>query len=112
MSLVIRSSEIERKARLFSVLGDSTRLKLVTNLVDGEKRSITELTKGSGLSRQAITKHLRILENAGVVTGKKSGRDNLYTLQIESLSEAREIIESIEKQWDETLYRLKEYLEK
>lgn len=110
MSIKLHKSEIEKKAKLFAVLGDSTRLNLLTNLVDGKKRSITELTKGTGLTRQAITKHLKLLENANVVKGEKSGRDSLYTLQIESLSEAREIIESIEQQWDETLNRLKIYL--
>ena len=111
MSLKIRTSEIEKKARIFSVLGDSTRLRLVTSLLDGEKRSITQLTEGSKLSRQAVTKHLKILEDVGLVNGEKSGRESLYELKIESLSEVRQMIESIEDQWDKTLNRLKIHLE-
>ena len=111
MSQKIRKSEIEKKARLFSVLGDYTRLSLVTSLVDGEKRSITELSEGFKLSRQAVTKHLRLLEGVGIVKGGKSGRENLFRLKIESLAEVRQIIESIENQWDQTLSRVKSYLE-
>lgn len=111
MSLKIPKSDLEKKAKLFSVLGDSTRLGLVTSLVDGNKRSITELSDGLELTRQAVTKHLKILENAGLVRSEKSGRESLYELKIESLSEVRQAIESIEAQWDKTLARLKAQLE-
>ena len=111
MSLKIHKIEIEKKAKIFSVLGDSTRLGLVTSLVDGEKRSITELTEGSTLSRQAVTKHLKLLEDVGLVKGEKSGREILYELKIESLAEVRQMLENIEGQWDSTLNRLKILLE-
>lgn len=101
----------EEKAKIFRVLGDSTRLKLVANLVNGKPCSITELSAGFELSRQAVTKHLRLLEDAGLVNGEKSGRENLYELNIESLVEARATIESIQYQWDQSLARLKALVE-
>lgn len=104
--------EFEKRARLFSALGDSTRLKIVSSLLPGEKRSITQLTEGFALSRQAVTKHLRLLEEVGIVSGEKSGRESLYHLEIESLAEVREIIESIEGQWQQTLGRLKSLVER
>ncbi len=96
---------------MFSVLGDSTRLEIVTSLVDGEPRSITELTEGFQLSRQAVTKHLRLLEQADIVMNEKSGRESLFSLKVESLSEVREMIQDIEAQWAATLGRLKAFVE-
>lgn len=96
---------------MFSVLGDSTRLEIVTSLVDGEPRSITELTEGFQLSRQAVTKHLRLLEQADIVMNEKSGRESLFSLKVESLSEVRKMIQDIEAQWAATLGRLKAFVE-
>ncbi len=106
-----READLAKRARLFSALGDSTRLKLIASLERGEKRSITQLTEGFKLSRQAITKHLRQLEDAGIVSGEKLGRESLYQLEVESLSEVRQMIESIEKQWQQALRRLKSAVE-
>lgn len=107
----IPSREIQQKAKLFAVLGDSTRLAIVTSLVDGEQRSIKELTEGFQLSRQAVTKHLRMLEDADIVRSERSGRESLFSLKVESLIEVREMIQSIEKQWAQTLGRLRTLVE-
>jgi DNA-binding transcriptional ArsR family regulator len=107
----IPSEEIQRQARLFAVLGDSTRLEIVTSLVDGEPRSIKELTEGFQLSRQAVTKHLRLLQDADIVINEKSGRESLFSLRVDSLTEVREMIQSIENQWAATLGRLKTLVE-
>lgn len=93
------------------MLGDSTRLQIVTSLVDGEQRSIKELTEGFQLSRQAVTKHLRLLEDADIVKSEKSGRESLFSLKVDSLIEVREMIQSIEQQWAKTLGRLKALVE-
>ncbi|MGH9776710.1 MAG: ArsR/SmtB family transcription factor, partial [Candidatus Acidiferrales bacterium] len=74
-----RSSLAERKAHapVFAALGDETRLSLVAKLCGGRPQSISQLAEGSNLTRQAITKHLRVLESAGVVRSVRSGRENL-----------------------------------
>ena len=96
---------------MFAALGDETRLTLVTRLSDGRPRSITRLSEGSKLTRQAITKHLLILENAGLVRGVRRGRENLFQLKADSLVEARRTLDNISRQWDEALGRLKTFVE-
>ncbi|MGB6699774.1 MAG: metalloregulator ArsR/SmtB family transcription factor, partial [Methylocella sp.] len=68
---------------MFAALGDETRLSIVTKLCRGQPQSISQLTKGSKLTRQAITKHLRVLETAGVVHSVRSGRESLYEYEPE-----------------------------
>lgn len=110
MSLVITDSILKERARLFAVLGDITRLNLVTQLVDGKKRSITELSASHNMSRQAVSKHLKLLESAGMVSTIKVGRETLYKLRGDSFVETREMLESIENRWKENLGRLKTLL--
>ena len=82
-----REREIERRAVVFAALGDETRLSLVGKLSNGIPQSISELAKGSPLTRQAITKHLRVLESARVVASVRAGRESLYALRPEPLKE-------------------------
>ena len=96
---------------MFAALGDDTRLTLLVKLGDGQLLSITRLTAGSTLTRQAITKHLRILEVAGLVRGVRRGRENLFQLEPIPLREARDALESISRQWDQALDRLKSFVE-
>ena len=103
--------KLRRNAPLFAALGDETRLILLMKLGDGSLLSITRLTEGSRLTRQAITKHLRILEDAGVVRGVRRGRENLFQLEPNSLREARDALDSISRQWDHALARLKAFVE-
>jgi DNA-binding transcriptional ArsR family regulator len=98
-------------APVFAALGDETRLKLVTRLSAGVPLSISALAEGSAVTRQAITKHLRVLEDAGLVRGAKQGRENLFELEGARLTEARKALDQISAQWDDALGRLKRFVE-
>lgn len=106
-----RSRKSRGQAPVFAALGDETRLKLVRQLSAGSPLSITRLTEGSTLTRQAITKHLRVLQHAGVVRGLRRGRENLFQLRPDSLSEARRELDDISRQWGNALARLKAFVE-
>jgi DNA-binding transcriptional ArsR family regulator len=103
----------KRRARapLFAALGDETRLALVAKLCGGQARSIAQLTEGSKLTRQAITKHLRVLESAGVVHSVRSGRESLFEFDPEPMEEIKKYIDLVSEQWDQTLSRLKSFVE-
>jgi DNA-binding transcriptional ArsR family regulator len=114
MSTKIRSralKQIPASAPVFAALGDETRLTLLVKLSHGSPLSITQLTQGSTLTRQAITKHLRVLESAGLVGGLRQGRENLFKLKPESLDDAKRALEIVSRQWDQALARLKSYVE-
>jgi len=99
-------------APLFAALGDETRLRLVVQLGGGAPRSIAQLTHGTRLTRQAITKHLRVLEGAGMVRGVRAGREMHYRLTPEPIDEARRYLDAVSAQWDHALARLKAFVEK
>jgi len=103
--------KLRRNVPLFAALGDETRLTLLMKLGHGPLLSITRLTEGSTLTRQAITKHLRILEDAGLVRGVRRGRESLFQLEPGSLGEARDALDSISRQWDHALARLRSFVE-
>lgn len=88
------------------------RLSLVTRLARGESLSITRLAEGLPMTRQAVTKHLRVLEEAGVVSGERRGREQVWSLQNEALRDAQRYLDSIARQWADTLGRLKVFAEK
>jgi DNA-binding transcriptional ArsR family regulator len=96
---------------VFAALGDETRLQVVSRLCAEGPLSIVRLSSGSGVSRQAVTKHLRVLEDAGLVQSSKEGRENVWTLQPRGLSEARRMLDSISLEWDGTLERLRVFVE-
>lgn len=98
-------------AELFAALGDSTRLALVSRLADGRERSIGELGHGSAISRQALTKHLHVLERAGAVSSARFGREVRFRIEQESLAEAEAFLVRISQQWGDALERLKEHVE-
>src|ERR1700759_5577329 len=97
------SRQIQSKAAIFAALGDETRLTLLSRLSRGPRFSISHLTAGSTLTRQAITKHLRILEDAGLVRGIRKGRESLFAIEPKSLEEARRALDRISQQWDDAL---------
>ena len=97
---------------MFAALGDKTRLALVMKLSSGRPASIVELTAGSTLSRQAITKHLRVLERAGIVHSSREGRESRFALDPRPIVEARSYLESVSEQWDRALSRLKSFVER
>ena len=98
-------------ATVFAALGDATRLALVAKLGRGQPRSISQLTKGSRLTRQAITKHLRVLERAEIVHSVRTGRESLFELDPEPIEELRKYLDLVSEQWDEALSRLKSFVE-
>lgn len=98
-------------AALFAALADPTRLALVERLADGAARPIVALAAGSAVTRQAITKHLGVLKDAGLVARRPAGRETLYALRPERLDEARAWLDSIGAQWDDALARLKAHVE-
>jgi len=99
-------------AATFAALGDETRLFLIARLSDGRPCSIAQLTLGSELTRQAITKHLRILENARLVRSVREGRESRFELDPQPLAEAREYLADVSEQWDHALARLKAFVER
>ena len=99
-------------AVVFAALGDETRLALIAKLTGAEPRSISHLTAGSKLTRQAITKHLRVLEKAGVVRGAREGRESLFELDPRPIEGLKQYLESVSQQWDQALGRLKAFVER
>lgn len=105
-------SESRSSAPLFAALGDETRLWLVARLCEGGPLSIASLTAGSRVTRQAITKHLRVLEGAGLVRSRRRGRESLWQFERQRLRDARDYLDRISRQWDESLARLRDFVEK
>ena len=98
-------------APVFAALGTETRLALVAKLSGGRPRSISQLTKRSKLSRQAITKHLRVLESVGVVHSVHAGRESLFEFDPTPIKEMREYLDFVSEQWEQALARLKSFIE-
>jgi DNA-binding transcriptional ArsR family regulator len=98
-------------APVFAALGDGTRLALVARLSSGEPLSITQLAAGANITRQAITKHLHVLEEAGVVHSARRGREQLWELDPSQLAEARRCLEQIAGEWERALGSLKDFVE-
>ena len=98
-------------APVFAALGDETRLALVAKLSGGQPRSISQLTKGSKLTRQAITKHLRVLESVGIVHSVHAGRECLFEFDPTPIEEMREYLDFVSEQWEQALVRLKSFIE-
>ena len=101
---------------VFAALGDETRLALVARLSDRRPASISQLTDaqplgGSKLTRQAITKHLRVLERARIVHGVRVGRERMFELDPEPIDELKKYLERVSEQWDQALGRLKAFVE-
>jgi DNA-binding transcriptional ArsR family regulator len=99
-------------APVFAALGDETRLSLVAKLCAGQPRSISQLTVGTRLTRQAITKHLRVLESAGIVHGVRTGRESLFEFDPQPMEQIKNYIDLVSERWDQTLSRLKLFVER
>jgi DNA-binding transcriptional ArsR family regulator len=105
------SAALRARAEIFSALGDATRLSVLDRLSRGTPQSIVRLTSGTRLTRQAVTKHLRVLEAAGVVRSVRAGRESLYALEPKPIDELRRYLETVSAQWDDALARLKAFVE-
>jgi DNA-binding transcriptional ArsR family regulator len=96
---------------VFAALGDATRLGLLGRLsVDGPL-SITRLSEGTGVTRQAITRHLHALGDAGLVRNARRGRERVWELDLKRLEKAKRCLDQIAAQWDEAADRLKAFVE-
>jgi DNA-binding transcriptional ArsR family regulator len=107
-----RSSTHRPQAPVFAALGDETRLLLLTKLGDRRPHSISQLTRGSRLTRQAITKHLRVLQRARIVHCSRAGRESRFVLDPRPIDDLRTFLDSASAQWDEALASLKLFAEK
>ena len=106
------ASLLRQHAPVFAALGDATRLALMATLCERAPCSISQLAEGAPITRQAITKHLRVLEGAGLVRGEMSGRECRFEIEPEPLDEAKEYLDRVAQQWDAALVRLKKLVEK
>ena len=103
---------VEELTSVFAALGDPTRLELITRLGDKDPSSIAQLAEGLDQTRQGVTKHLRVLEQAGLVTSRRSGRAKLFYCVPEPLNDARAYLNAVSEQWDAALSRLKDFVER
>lgn len=114
-----RIEESDAEAAVFAALGEPTRLRLVKALAPGQAMSIVQLGAAlsamragdSGLTRQAITKHLKVLEIAGIVKNTRSGRESLFSIAPTKLQEAQVFLSGVARQWDANLSRLESFLD-
>jgi DNA-binding transcriptional ArsR family regulator len=109
-----RNEATARKTRatVFAALGDETRLSVLATLSRGEPQSISRLTAGTRMSRQAVSKHLRVLQDAGVVRNVRAGRESLFELEPRPIADVRDYLDEVSRQWDDALARLKAFVEK
>lgn len=98
-------------APLFAALGDETRLQLVARLVRGGPQSSSGLAAGMAVTRQAVSKHLRTLEAAGIARSRRHGRERIWELRPASLDEAQIYLREISAQWDLAIARLRSFVE-
>lgn len=106
-----RYSRARRSAPIFAALGDEVRLRLLARLCREGPLSITSLAVGADITRQAITKHLRRMEKAGVLRESRRGRESVWEVDPASLDEAQQYLRAISDQWDAALGRLKRFVE-
>ena len=105
------ASALKGAAPIFAALADETRLRLVSRLCESGPSSITRLAAGSDVTRQAISKHLRMMEEAGLVHVTREGRETVWALEPRRLEDARRCLDAISTQWDGALARLKAFVE-
>jgi DNA-binding transcriptional ArsR family regulator len=99
------------QARAFAALGDETRLSLVARLCGVARQSITQLAEGSRLSRQAVTKHLRVLQEAGLVRSLRKGRETLFEFDATPIETMTQYLDLVSAQWERKLSDLRSFLE-
>src|SRR5215472_2169511 len=107
-----RLDALKTRASVFAALGDETRLSVLAKLCNGVPQSISRLTAGTKLSRQAVTKHLHVLANAGVVRNLRIGRESLFELEPQPIEQVRDYLDQVSRQWDDALARLKSHVER
>jgi DNA-binding transcriptional ArsR family regulator len=106
-----RAAKLGTTAAVFAALGDETRLGLIARMSDGGPLSIAGLADGFDMSRQAISKHLRVMSDAGLARSGRRGREMVWQLDEDGLADARRYLQLIAKDWDDRLRRLKDLVE-
>ena len=96
---------------IFSALGDRNRLRIVVRLCDGGPSSTSQVTQAVPVTRQAATKHLELLQAAGLVTSCRRGRERVWTLQTQPLINASDYLNQLSRRWDAAIDRLRAYVE-
>jgi DNA-binding transcriptional ArsR family regulator len=107
----LKAQALRSSAPIFAALGDETRLRIIAVLCAGGAMSIAQLTSGTDITRQAVTRHLQVLADAGLVRDVKTGRERLWEFESGQLEEARRALEAIAQQWDQALLKLKKLVE-
>jgi DNA-binding transcriptional ArsR family regulator len=105
------AGKLTRAGPVFAALGDCTRLRLVARLCASGPLSIARLAEGANVSRQAITKHLHALAEAGLARSTREGREQIWELRTKRLLEARRYLDQISDRWDEAIDRLRTLVE-
>jgi DNA-binding transcriptional ArsR family regulator len=110
----MRARGVERfaaAAPVFAALGDETRLSIVARLCTNGPQSIVQLTEGGEVTRQAVTKHLTALADAGLVRSTREGRERIWEIQPRRLEDAKRYLDLISTQWDAAIERLRAFVE-
>ena len=107
----VTSSQARDAAPLFAALGDETRLQMLMRLAASGPESIAQMSAKSHVSRQAITKHLQVLEEAGFVVGERRGREHIWRIQPRRFEQVHAHLQRISAQWDEALERLRAFVD-
>ncbi|MBO9355956.1 metalloregulator ArsR/SmtB family transcription factor [Bordetella petrii] len=108
----IAAQRLTGAAPVFAALGDPARLRIVARLCDAGPLSIALLTQGTSISRQAVTKHLHALADAGLVRNERSGRESLWRLEPQGLAQTQACLDQISAQWDQALAKLSVFVER
>ena len=109
--MTIQTSRLTKTAPIFAALGDPVRLAMIARLCRDGPLPTIRLKQGTPVSRQGVTKHLRMLEDAGLVQSQRVGRDRLWQIETRQLTEVRRFLDQISAQWDLTLERLRRFVE-
>jgi DNA-binding transcriptional ArsR family regulator len=107
----VSASPVAAKAPVFDALGDPNRLRIITRLCDSGPCSTTDVAQVVPVSRQAATKHLLLLEAVGLVSSRRQGRERIWRVQPESLTDASEYLTALSQRWDRAIDRLRAYVE-
>ena len=107
----VHKSKINDTATVFAALGDPNRLAMVIRLCGDGPLPTVRLKEATNFSRQAVTKHLSLLEKCGLLTSERAGRDRLWKVQPHRLEETRKYLDKISAEWDSTLKRLQRFVE-
>ena len=106
------SAQTAVAAPLFDALGDPNRLRIIVRLCDLGPRSTSQVTSIVPVTRQAATKHLQVLESAGLVTSSRRGRERVWTVQTEPLARASDYLTQLSRRWDAAVDRLRAFVER